>query len=153
LPLSDFAEGQDTEVVLFNRRTGAERHIAGGSKLQGFKPTAFILALIVATPIPWSRRWRAVVGGLVLVHAYVALRMLVFLLAAFGGDNPLALFSPGPIGGAILGFLSWFLVLSYTSWLIAPLPIWVLVSLRTSDWPTILQGRGRKSDAGGHVRS
>lgn len=145
LPLSDGDPGQDTEVVLVNRRTGAQISIAGGSRLQGFKPTAFVLALILATPIPWSRRWRAAVFGLILVNAYVALRVMVFLLAAFSGDSAIALFSPGPICGTILDFLYWVCVASFAGWLVVPLPIWALVSFRRSDWPTILQRPTPKS--------
>ena len=139
LPYADADAGQDTEVVLINRRTGAQVSIAGGSRLQGFNPTAFVLALILATPIPWSRRWQAAVFGLILINAYVALRVMLFLIAMFSSDSALALFSPGPIFRPILDFLYWVCVTSFAGWLIIPLPIWALVSFRRSDWPTILQ--------------
>ena len=139
LPLANPDEGRDTEVVLVNRRAGGEMRVVGGSRLQGYKPTAFVLALILATPVPWSRRWRAVVWGLVLVNAYVGLRVFAFLLAAFSGDSTVALFSPGPVCRAILDFFVWVLVVSFAGWLIVPLPIWALVTFRRSDWPTILR--------------
>ena len=138
LPHSSPNERQDIEVVVSNRRTGAGRSIAGSSRFQGFMPTAFVLALILASPIPWSRRWRAAAWGLVLVSVYVALRILVFLLDVFSGNDTLALFSPGPFRRTVLDFLSWVLVVSFAGWLIVPLPIWALLSFRRSDWPTIL---------------
>ena len=146
LPFSSLNERQDIEVVVSNRRTGAGRRIAGSSRFQGFMPTAFVLALILASPIPWSRRWRAAAWGFVLVNVYVALRILVFLLAVFSGDDTLALFSPGPFWQAVLEFLSWVLAVSFAGWLIVPLPIWALLSFRRSDWPTILQTPVSKPD-------
>ena len=49
----------DIEVILMNRGNGAESTFAGSSRLQGYKPTAFLLALILATPVSWKRRGRA----------------------------------------------------------------------------------------------
>ena len=122
----------DTELVLSNWRTGAE-YVFAGSSLKGYKPTAFVLALILATPIPWGRRWRAALWGMVCVTAYSALRMAVFLATAFSGDNSLALFAPGPVGKGALDYLSWVVVDSFTGWLILPLPIWALVCFRRKD--------------------
>lgn len=141
LPVANPEKERDTEVVLVNRGTGAEMRLAGGSRLQGYKPTAFVLALILATPIPWSRRWRAVVWGLMLVNVYVALRVGIFLLAAYSGDGAVALFTPGPVCRPVLDFLLWVVVVSFAGWLILPLPIWALVTFRRSDWPTILEER------------
>ncbi len=88
-PLGKPIAKHDTEFALTNRRTGAEYTFAGSS-LQGYNPTAFVVALILATPIPWSRRWRAVLWGLLWVNVYVALRVVVFLVMAYSGDNSLA---------------------------------------------------------------
>ncbi len=148
LPMSNPDEERDMEVVLINRRTRSEMRVVGSSRLQGYKPTAFVLALILATPVPWSRRWRAAGWGLVLVNLYVAVKQAVFLLSVFSGENSLALFSPGPVCSVLLDLLVWILVMSFAGWLIVPLPIWALVTFRRSDWPTILQAPGRKPDAG-----
>jgi hypothetical protein len=124
----------DLACTLVNRRTGAEYTFAGGSRLQGYKPTAFILALTLATPIPWRRRIRAVLWASLLVNVYVAVRMAVFLLVAFSGDNSLALFTPGPFWKGVLTYLNWVVVVSYAGWLVLPLLIWLVVVCACRQW-------------------
>lgn len=129
----------DLEVMLMNRGNGAESTFAGSSRLQGYKPTAFLLALILATPVSWKRRGRAVLWGTVWINVYVSLKTAVFLLARFSDENALALYAPGPLARGLLGYLEWLFVISFAAWLIVPLPIWALVTLRRDDWPSILQ--------------
>ena len=128
---------RDMELVLRNRRNGAKYIFTGSARLQGYKPTAFILALTLATPIPWRRRGWALLWGFLLVNLYVAFRVVIFLLAAFSADNSLALFTLGPVGRAILDFVHWVVVISFAGWLILPLPIWALLSFRRQDWLAI----------------
>jgi hypothetical protein len=37
----------------------------------GWVPTALLLALLIATPLPWRHRWKGLLSGLVLVHGYL----------------------------------------------------------------------------------
>ena len=131
---------RDMELVLRNRRNGAEYIFTGSARLQGYKPTVFVLALTLATPIPWRRRWRALLWGFLLVNGYVGFRVVVFLLAAFSGDNSLSLFTFGPVVKSTLDYIHWVVVISFAGWLILPLPIWAFVSLRRQDWRMIVQG-------------
>jgi len=128
---------RNLEVVLKNWRTGSE-YVFAGTSAKGYNPTAFVVALILATPIPWRRRLRALLWGLVSVNVYVALRILLFLVVAFSGDNALALFTPGPLGQGILDYLNWVVVESFAGALLLPLPIWILVSFKRDDLRTIL---------------
>ncbi|UCE58480.1 MAG: hypothetical protein JSU63_13675 [Phycisphaerales bacterium] len=138
-PAAKPTAAHDTEAVLTNWRTEAKYTFVGSSQ-KGYLPTAFVLALILATPIPWYRRWRAVVWGLLLVSVYVVLRLGIFLALAFSGDNGLSVFSLGSAGRSILDYLHWVIVDSFAGWLILPLPIWIVVSFRRQDWVSILQG-------------
>jgi hypothetical protein len=128
---------RNTEFVLTNWRTDA-RFVFTGSSSKGYMPTAFVLALIVATPAPWRRRWRAVLWGLACVTVYAALRMAVFLVAAFSEDNGLAVFTLGPLAKSALDYLFWIVVDSFAGWLILPLPIWALLCFRRKDWQAVL---------------
>ncbi len=134
---------RDTEFALANWETDAE-YVFAGSSLKGYKPTAFVLALILATPIPWRRRWRALLWGMVCITLYVALRTAVFLAAVFTEDNGLAVLTLGPISKGALDYVYWVVVDSFAGWLILPLPIWALVSFRRQDWQTLRKG-GRPS--------
>lgn len=129
----------DLRILLMNRRNNAQYTYAGSSRLQGYKPTAFLLALILATPVSWKRRGRAVLWGLLWVNLYIAFKTWVFILARYCGSNELALYAPGALARALLDYLEWLTVISFAAWLIIPLPIWALVTFRRDDWPSILQ--------------
>jgi len=60
----------DMELELRNRSNDAEYVIEGSARLQGYKPTAYVVALILASPVRWSRRFRAVLWGLLGVNVY-----------------------------------------------------------------------------------
>ena len=133
---------RDTDFVLRNRNSGAE-YVFRGTSLKGYQPTAFLFCLILATPIPWSRRWRALLWGLAIVSVYAALRTTLFLFFAFSKgnhlvqdmsqDSSLAIFTLGPFGKNVLEYLYWVFVESFAGWLFVPLPIWALVCFWRGD--------------------
>lgn len=134
---------RDTDFVLTNRDNGSE-YVFAGTSLKGYQPTAFLFCLILATPIPWSRRWRALLWGLAIVSVYAALRATLFLFYAFSEGNHLVqamsenstlpIFTPGPFGKSVLEYLYWVFVESFAGWMIVPLPIWALVCFWRGDW-------------------
>lgn len=128
----------ESAVELYNRRSRVGVRVSGFNSLDlGYRPTAFLLALVVATPIPWARRRRAVLWALFWVNVYVGFRVLVFLLVNFSRSDPVALFTPGPFAAKLRTFAYLFVVLSY-SWLVVPLPIWVFLCFGRSDWKALM---------------
>ena len=130
--------------------------------------SATLAGLILATPIPWPRRGRAFFWGMILLHAFVALRLATLIIYGFTLDTPGPLALPDAFWGRTLrAVILTFSVgqgLSY----IVPILIWMLVSLRREDLAMILPGRRLSSLAGaekefsaqrsassstGHVRS
>ena len=146
-PSSTTDPHRDTELVLTNRRSGFGRYFFISSRVQGYKPTAFILALTLGTPLPWSRRWRAVLWGFLCVNVYVIIKLVVLLLACFSRETTLALFPVGPMSKGLLEYLNWLLVVSEAGRLILPLGIWVLVTFRRKDWEAVLQRTATKPKA------
>lgn len=131
---------RDTEFVLTNRSNGSEYTFVGTS-LKGYQPMALVMALIAATPIPWSRRWRALLWGLACVTLYAILRMVVFLVFSFSADNALALYTLSPTSRTVLDYVYWVVVESLAGWLILPLPIWAIVCFGQRDWLTSVLDR------------
>jgi len=89
---------KDTLMVLMNRNApGSIGQLRTGSRYIDYGPTAVLLALGLATPIPWRRKaWLAAVG-LVLVHVFIVVRLSLTLFnAGFGADKKYALCRPGP---------------------------------------------------------
>lgn len=128
----------DTLFIRKNRVSAASAHGVCSSRHLGYKPTAVVVALILATPLPWSRKWRALLWGLVFVHAFVVLRVTILVLEAFSRNDAVALFELGAAGRKALLFVKWVLVTYFPGTFVAPIPIWFLVCFRKSDWERLL---------------
>ena len=133
-PLTSPHPDHDTKIRLEHRWNGGFVELLGDSRTQGYLPTAFITALALASPIPWRRRWRAVIGCLVVITAFVGLRVLVFLLWEFSGEGGPAFIELGAFWRTVLKYAHWLTVESFAGCYIIPLPLWFCVTFRRSDW-------------------
>jgi len=81
-PVPERDQIQDTLMVLKN--TGSDHPGIGllrtSSRPIGYWPTTMIIALALATPWTWKRRRWVLLWGFVLVHAFLATRLSIFLL-------------------------------------------------------------------------
>jgi hypothetical protein len=102
-------------------------------------PTAVVLALAVAAPLPWRRRVRLVAWSLVLVHALIAARVGLTLLERFTRDGELALWHPGPFGRASVIFFYETVTASLVMSFALPVLIWVALLLLGGDWKTLVE--------------
>lgn len=132
-PLSDSKQGFDTEIIFGHRRTNMKGRIPNNSRISGYLPTIQVIALILATPIPWSRRWKALLWGLILVNAFIALRMEIRLLYYFSAESPMHLYQPSPFWHEVLGRTYEVFAYSTTLTFIAPIFIWIPVTFRRGD--------------------
>ncbi len=129
----------DTEFDLGNRRTGAMRSARHNSRVTGYLPTAETIALILATPIPWRRKWKALLAGLALAYALIALRLSVALLYGFASGGPVALFHPSPWAQSALTMLFNVIVAGISFTYVAPFFLWLAVAVRSADIETWLR--------------
>jgi hypothetical protein len=103
---------------------------------------AFLIALIIASPVAWRRRAWALLWGLIAVHAFMAIR-LALLVAQLLNSKSLALLE-------LSRFWQYLLVLSVQVFVINILPsfvvvivLWVLLCFRRQDWLTIMMPQKR----------
>ena len=118
------------------------RYMRTSSWQIGYRPTAFLVALVLASPIPWRRRARALLWGLLSINAYVALRLALTLmmgLSVDGGDG--AVFPLGSVSKQALEFVSNMIVIEFEGDHVLPAAIWFLVTFRRGDFATVLRGR------------
>ncbi len=128
------ARPADLELVIRKRGEPQVGRASHDPILTGYLAMVEVIALILATPVPWSRRCKALVWGMLLVHAYIWLRMEITLLYWFSGDLPLALYKPGPFWSKLLASAFELISVSPTSTFVVPIFIWILVSFRKSDF-------------------
>ncbi len=128
---ADKTAPHDVELTLRDREEQAKRSVAVSSRRHGFMPSAFLFALIVATPVSWSRRARATAWAFVAMHAYIAVKLALMPIAypinAASGYWP----------DVLAGFF-WVVSGSSAGWMMVPLVIWALATLRKSDLPILL---------------
>ncbi len=105
----------------------------------GYRPTAFLIALVLATPIPWRRRLWALAWGLALVNAFVAFRVGLKLVDVFSHPgHPLAIFT---LSQHVKIGVRMMVLLFYRApemHYIVPAFVWLLATFRRDDLKSVL---------------
>ena len=117
-----------------DRQTRRAKRVKLDSRLTGYLPTAAVLALVLAMSIPWSRKWKALVWGLVGVHLFIALRLATGVLYLLSQAKPTPFFEFTPLGNKAVYNIYEMAVQSPTISFIVPAFIWILVTFRRSDF-------------------
>ncbi|MGB2987193.1 MAG: hypothetical protein WBE26_15090 [Phycisphaerae bacterium] len=134
-----------------SRQPGHRSREAGGwitlginSRQGAYLPTVVLASLILATPVPWSRRGVSLLLGLVLVHFFIVVRLTIVVLSAY-------FFMRGPNTGADAS-LFWtkvfvagvkFAATGQGLGYIVPTIIWVLVAIPRAHLKQVLSERRR----------
>lgn len=136
-PIEHATAHSDSELTLTNRssRTSASGPLS--SRYIGYAPTTFLVALILATPLPWRRRLTALFWGLVLTHAWIALSMLLLVVHGYSRGDVVSIFDVSRFTRIALAFMREALVKAPVVKYTVPAVIWILVSFRRSDWATM----------------
>ena len=92
------------------------------------------LVLVLATPVPWRRRLRALAWGLPIVQAFIAFRLSMILLSAFHGaqyQSRFLLRAPWDAGFELM--VNIVSAVPATTYLV-PLVVWMALTLRREDF-------------------
>lgn len=136
-PLDAGAE-LDVQLVLTKRGPPpVTARMEASSHLVGYMPIVSLVAFVLASPIPWRRRRRALLLGLALVSLFVALRMALPIWRDFSNADALQVYHPGAFvrwsrDVAERAFLS-----APASFFVVPIFVWVLVAFRREDWALV----------------
>lgn len=122
-----------TRVTFKNLRTGAVGHQDRCNARHGYLMCSLVAALIVATPVPWSRKWKSLLLGLLLANVILLLSMWISLTDVFCGPPPLGQYAPSSFWRSVLDVALNILTLSPEVPFAVPTLIWPLVTLRPSD--------------------
>jgi hypothetical protein len=129
------ASGLDTGITLGNRGldTGGKSLVRKSSldtRSIGWVPTALTIALIAATPIPVRRRFWAILGGLVLVHAFILFSLQAWI---WNNSTDVSLLSLSPFWKKVAGDLDYTLIDQLGASFSIPVLIWILVTFGRQD--------------------
>jgi len=130
---------QDTLMLTMNRRVaGTFGQLSISSRIVGYWPTAWLIALILAKPMPWPRRGWALLWGLLLIHMFIAFRLSLSLaIDRFGADRAYSLFHLSPFWKDVLVRAETVFVVNPTVSFVVPTFIWLIVSVRWSEWTAL----------------
>lgn len=148
--ITETPKGQDVAVRLVKhrpQRVTATMELSSGHL--GFRASAFLIALVLATPIAFPRRAWALLWGILLINAFVLLRLWLKLMDGFSDSNVLAIFT---FGETLKSELQWAVLMLYKAPemnYIIPALVWLLVTFRRGDLPAIL-GWQEKGKTSGH---
>ncbi len=139
-PFPNGYHSDHTRVVIVNPAmmkadgSGPVRHLDLGTRAFGWKPLVLLVALVLATPLAWGRRMRALLWGCLCQQAFV---MLALGFCIWNESTEIGLVSLSETGKdaamAVRGMLSGQLAVA------VPVLIWVLVTFRREDFEKITQ--------------
>jgi hypothetical protein len=127
----------DMEIVVFNpTQADAQgrvktRLLRLDTRGVGWIPTAFLVALVIASPVTWCRRLRALALGLVALDLYLLLAVRVYIWNATLSNAPETL-------KAIASGLVETMVVQLGPSFVVPAILWLLVTFRQADFEAAL---------------
>ena len=139
LALTGAGQAFDSQIVLRTRDSAgvrSTRDVPFHTRRTGYLPTAELVALILATPIPWWRRWKALAWGILGIIAFVALEAGITILYSLT-DVRLPALDVTPSTSKVCVQIYEIMVVSPTVSLVIPVLVWLLVSFRRSDWDRV----------------
>ena len=134
----------DVEMLFFHRdRVDPDGQlvplgrIPHNTRYYGYMPTAFLIALVLATPIPLKRKGRALFWAMVIIHALLVLKLVVWVLFGFS-HKQVSVLVLSPFWNRVFVLAADIFLQNLTFALIVSFSIWILVTFRREDWPWIL---------------
>jgi hypothetical protein len=104
------------------------------ARYHGYAPTRLMLSLILASPIPWSRRIWALLWGTALIHVWIVFELSLMILDGYTGDHGAAMFTYNP---TIMKNVKWIFHVAVETIVpryVIPSLLWILVTFRRGDW-------------------
>jgi hypothetical protein len=108
---------------------------------------AFLMALILATPIPWRRRGWTLLWGLILIHAFMAFRLSLLIVQLLNSKQVALLALNWPWRKLLLLNVQVFTINILPSFVVSIL-LWVLLSFRREDWARLMTPQNASTGAG-----
>jgi len=96
LPAERPSRTEDSEITTQKKGSPAIGFSNISPRLLGYLPAVEVIALVLASSVPWLRRIFALILGLILIHTFIYLRVWLLLVMSFSNDTPWKLNDYGP---------------------------------------------------------
>lgn len=140
-PRTEPGKPWSTRLIFKSTRTNVTGDVFFEAR-QGYLATALIFALVLATPVPWSRRCKALMWGMLLINAFVFFRTGLTITHLFSDGSQHAVIELSQFWKEALGLAVKTLNRSPEFTYVMPLFIWIVVTLRKSDFEKWRNGVG-----------
>jgi hypothetical protein len=141
-PVSKRNRTLDTRITMANREqldakgSGRAIMLDLDSHGIGWVPTALLIALVVATPVSWARKSRALAWGLLAIHAVILFSIEIYIWNQSDTASGLDLIALSPFWKAIVSGLEETLVTQLGASFALPVLIWAFTTFREEDLQT-----------------
>lgn len=105
----------------------------------GYMPTALVVALVLATSLPWRRRLGSLAWGLFWVHCFVAFVLLIIILHKYNQSETIGLYQWTGFSRSLLNAAHEVFVTYIGPFFLVPVFIWVAVCFRREDWAKFMR--------------
>lgn len=122
----------DSRILLANREAVGEngnipaKYLELDSRAIGWIPAALFIALAFASPISWRRRRRVLWSGLLIVHAFIAFSLAVYV---WNRSTDLGLLTMSRVMKSLTEGLEETLINQMGASFVVPVLIWILVTV------------------------
>ena len=133
---AELRRGLDTRIALANpaqldgQGSGPVRYLELDTRGIGWVPTALLLALVLATPVPWRRRVWAFFFGVIAIHGFILFSVAVYL---WNNSTDLGLLTLTPFWKQTTDGLEETLITQMGAGFVVPVLLWIVVTLRRQD--------------------
>ncbi len=135
-PQADDPLGRDVRIEYTTTNGSAVNR--GKTRTTGYWPTAYLMSLILASPLPWKRRGLALFAGFLLCQVFVCFRLFILsLYPCCDPTTPVHVFDVSDFTLDVLGKMNWIFVRSFAGSFVLPLIIWFPLCFRISDWKEV----------------
>ena len=128
----------DVRVDVTNRHSGVRASVLVSSRYYGLFPTAFLLALVVATPVSRRQRCRALLWGLPLLTLVIAASLAIKLAIMLNAQQKFDWETVGGFWHIVLARVDALLSNPLIGWFAIPLAIWMGVMMRRGNLDEII---------------
>jgi len=134
----------DTTIYIGNRKQVTRSHQLSAARVSfttryvAYVPVALFAALVIATPLPLKRRLWALGCGLLLMHLFLGVLLLIMIIDQCSRFPVLDLITLSPFSKQTVHSLYDIFVTNLGARLALPVLLWIVVCFRRHDLQTIL---------------